>query len=427
MSGLTRRQILLGGLGLGVAAVGGRIAHQSLQSGPEGHAPYFQNLSRVLHEADVVRPVMVIDYERAQANLARILERIRPRYAFRVVAKSLPSLPLLEWVMTEADTNRLMLFNEPFLRQVAEHFPHSDVLLGKPLNVQAARHFYNHRVSGPFDPETQLQWLIDTPQRLEQYAELAEDLDTTMRLSIEIDIGLHRGGVEDEETLRAMVERIMDNPRLSLAGLMGYEAHIVHAPGSIDRFFRKAMERYEAFAKTAMAASGLSADELVLDAGGSTTYDLYPEADALPNELAIGTAIVQPTDFDMPTLTAHTPAAFIAAPLLKSWEGLKLPGAPGLGHLMGLWDRRFGRTYFIDRGNWKAVPESPETLRLNPLYGRSSNQDMVNGPAELGLEPGDFLFFRPTQSEAVLRQFGDLLVYDPGKGNIREQWRPFSL
>lgn len=428
MSGLTRRQLLIGGLGVGVTALAGRVVHQRMQSGPEGHSPYFQQMSRVLHDADVIRPHIVIDQARAKANLDQILKRIRPRYAFRIVTKSLPSLPMLEWIMAEADTNRLMVFNEPFLHQLTERFPDSDILFGKPLNVQAARHYYRHRdAQSGFDPEAQLQWLIDTPTRLREYTELAEALDTSMRLSIEIDVGLHRGGVEDVETLADMVATITEHPRLSLAGLMGYEAHIVRAPGSIDGFFRKAMERYEAFTQTAMEVSGLSRDELILDAGGSTTYDLYPGADVMPNELAIGTSIVQPTDFDLPTTTAHIPAFFIAAPLLKAWDGLKLPGGPGLGTLMAMWDRRFEQTFFIDRGNWKARPESPETLRLNPLYGRSSNQDMVNGPSELALGPGDFVFFRPTQSEAVMRQFGELLVYDPEAGAIRERWAPFSL
>jgi D-serine deaminase-like pyridoxal phosphate-dependent protein len=41
------------------------------------------------------------------------------------------------------------------------------------------------------------------------------------------------------------------------------------------------------------------------------------------------------------------------------------------------------------------------------------------------LQPDDYVFLRPTQSEAVLLQFGDLLVYD--SNDIVERWPTFSV
>ena len=428
MPAMTRRRILLGALGIATLSVAGRITHQQLQSGPEGHSPYFQTLSGALHDAGTGRVSLVIDRERAKANLDRMLEGIRPQYHYRIVAKSLPSLDLLAWAMDRGRTDRLMLFNEPFLRQVTERFPASDILMGKPLPVTAAEHFYRQRnATSGFDPRKQLQWLIDTPERLARYAELAQNRETPMRIAIEIDIGLHRGGVTDTGVLGTMVARIRDDPWLTFSGLMGYEAHIVKAPGSTRGHFDDAMDRYRQFLEVAESASGVLRDQLTLNTGGSTTYSLYPGAGVVPNEIAAGSGIVQPADFDLPTLADHEPAAFIASPVLKASDGLRLPGAPGVGRLLALWDRRYERTFFIDRGNWKAVPASPGGLRFNPLYGRSSNQDMVNGPEELGLSPGDFLFFRPTQSEAVLRQFGPLLVYDGGGDGVVQRWAPFRM
>ena len=424
--GLSRRNLLLGGLGLLLAGLAGRVGHQRLQSGPGGHDAYFSALQQALHDAGVVHRSLVIDRARMAANLQRLIERIRPQYDYRIVAKSLPSLELLEWVMAEAQTDRLMLFNEPFLRQVADHLPHSDILLGKPLTADAARYFYQHRdPDSGFNPDSQLQWLVDTPAGLEDYARLAEALDRPLRISLEIDIGLHRGGIRELDTAAAMLTRMQSHPLLEFSGFMGYEPHIVKAPGGTERNFRRAMARYEAFVQTAEDVLGQSLDGLTLNSGGSTTYDLYPGAEVRPNELAVGSALVQPTDFDLPTLAEHLPAAFIAAPLLKVIEGLAMPGAPGLGRLMGLWDRRYEQTFFIDGGYWKAIPESPARLTTNALYGRSSNQEMLNGPADIALAPGDFLFLRPTQSEVVLQDFGDLLIYDSDSGSFPYRWAPF--
>ena len=68
--------------------------------------------------------------------------------------------------------------------------------------------------------------------------------------------------------------------------------------------------------------------------------------------------------------------------------------------------------------------ESPPGLRTNALFGRSSNQEMVNGSAVVPLEVDDYVFLRPTQSEFVMLQFGDLVVMRGGK--IVDHWPVFQ-
>jgi len=48
----------------------------------------------------------------------------------------------------------------------------------------------------------------------------------------------------------------------------------------------------------------------------------------------------------------------------------------------------------------------------------------MNGPEQLDLEVDDYVFLRPTQSEAVMLQFGDLFVIRGGKYIGR--WPVFS-
>jgi len=62
----------------------------------------------------------------------------------------------------------------------------------------------------------------------------------------------------------------------------------------------------------------------------------------------------------------------------------------------------------------------PPGLQANALYGASSNQMLFTGSAQTGLQPDDWVFFRPTQSESVLLQFGDLLAVRGGR--IVERW-----
>ena len=75
-------------------------------------------------------------------NVDEIAGSVGPDKIYRVVVKSLPSVPLLESVMQRAKTNALMVFHQPFLNAVAESFPTADTLLGKPMPVAAAENFY---------------------------------------------------------------------------------------------------------------------------------------------------------------------------------------------------------------------------------------------------------------------------------------------
>jgi D-serine deaminase-like pyridoxal phosphate-dependent protein len=163
-------------------------------------------------------------------------------------------------------------------------------------------------------------------------------------------------------------------------------------------------------------------DALTLNAGGSNTYAYYDES-APCNELAIGSGLVKPTDFDTPGLDAHVPASFIATPVLKALDRTELPGLESLAGLFRLWDPNTARAFYLYGGYWLADPVSPPGLQRNAIWGHSTNQDLLNGSTDVRLDAGDFVFFRPHQSELVFLQFGDLAVYDGGR--ITEAWPPF--
>ena len=94
---MKRRQLLLAaGVG-GAGMLWGLRAKNSDNGGT--HSPYFQNLSAALDKAGLARPTLVIDKQKLLANAAVLHQHLAGRYDYRVVAKSLPSLPLLEAIM----------------------------------------------------------------------------------------------------------------------------------------------------------------------------------------------------------------------------------------------------------------------------------------------------------------------------------------
>ena len=420
---MIKRRTLLSAIGAGLLGAGALALHPRQRGAP--HAAYFAQVSNALRAAGIATPTMVIDRDRLLANASQVTRNIDPRMQLRLVAKSLPCLPLLDELIGKMHTRRLMVFNLPYLQQLAEQRPQLDLLLGKPLPAAAAAAFYTSFKGGIFDPARQLQWLVDSPQRLAQYRDLARQRQLQLRINIEIDVGLHRGGVASADALQQMLAIIQSEPRLQWSGMMGYDAHLSKLPdmpgvrtGALADA-KRIYQDYAALATRTLHPQAAPAG-LVLNAGGSPTYRLH-DGSASANEVALGSALLKPGDFELDALADLAPAAFIATPVLKAPPQFQMPdGVEWIGALARAWDVNQRRVYFIYGGNWLADPVSPAGIAASGLYGTSSNQQALLGSGAQQLQVDDFIFFRPRQSEAVLQQFGDIAVMESGR--ITQRW-----
>jgi len=365
------------------------------------HDAYFTALSAALNRAGLVEPVLVLDEERLAANIRAVAGTLGDGPAVRLVVKSLPCADLLRLIARQLGTDRYMVFNRAMALEMRRLEPDADLLLGKPLPVGAASTYYD--AAGASDPGP--HWLIDTPQRLAEYQAMAATRGINLRVNIEIDVGLHRGGIADPAALAGLLDQV--GPATRVTGLMGYDPHIAKLPKALGLRSRAlASSRHLYRQMVAVLQQRVGPGPLILNSAGSPTYALHAKGSAA-NEVAIGSAFVKPGDFDLDTLDHHQPACFIATPVLKTaWPAL----APGLGRLAWLGGR--AQAQFIHGGHWLADPVSPTGLRRSALFGPSSNQECWLGPKRTGIKPGDWLFLRPRQSEAVFLQFGPIVRFD---------------
>jgi len=391
---------------------------------------YFKNIASALIEAGVHSPTLVIDKQRLDQNIEHFLSVTRRGFDIRLVAKSLPSIPMLHYIMDRVGTNRLMSFHLPFLRHLVTHIPHSDILLGKPMPAAGAHEFYrwhNQLTTSDFNPQQQLHWLVDNNERLLQYQALAASMKTEININLEIDVGLHRGGYICQDAFKQALTLVKNDRYLTLSGLMGYEAHVTKVPaivGGPKKAFVQAMASYQRCVDSVAEIFGpQQLTQMILNAGGSTTYPLYDKP-GLVNEIATASALVKPTDFDVFTLDHHQPAAFIATPVLKMVDKPELPMAPALSSLLRTLDLLPKKACFIYGGNWLATPCFPADSKRADILGHSSNQEMFELASDSEVAMDDFFFFRPTQSESVFLQFGKLAIVD--EGNITDWWSVFE-
>lgn len=409
--------------GLGLTGLGIRLSNP--KSGT--YTPYFANLNQTLKDYKKAIPFLLVDLDVLDANLLELKKILKDPKQFRIVVKSLPSPELIEYVKLATGTNRLMSFHQPFLSELSSKGDSSiDILMGKPMPVKTAAYYYDTlRTENGFDPSKQLQWLVDTELRIQEYIDLAKQKQIKLLLNFEIDVGLHRGGFDNLQALAKALTLVENNKEyVSFSGFMGYDAHITKVPSillSREKAYRQMCDFYNACKNLVKTQFPLLYHErLTFNGAGSPTLALHRQLDSPLNDLSAGSFAVKPTDFDIDTLTSCKPACFIASPVLKKQKDTTLPSIEGFKNILNLLDPNCENSYYIYGGSWMANPYQPEGIKQSALFGKSTNQVMFNASSNTLLNVGDYVFLRPHQSESVFLQFGGILGIRGGK--IEKEW-----
>jgi D-serine deaminase-like pyridoxal phosphate-dependent protein len=399
----------------------GAGAFGALRSSDHGadHDPYFKGLQAALASGGLVQPTLVIDAARLDANIAALRTAVGGAHLpLRVVVKSLPCPTLLDRVAAGLGTRRFMVFNAAMLGAMLALHPDGDYLVGKPLPAPLVAEIYAKQGAAAL---AGVQWLVDTPERIAAYAAIAHANATRMKLSFEIDVGLHRGGFADPAALAAGLHAALAAGCFEIAGLMGYDAHVAKV-GNGDAAWADSQQRYAAAIKALAEVVPGDPHRLTLNSAGSYTVIRHTRG-TVANEVSVGSAFVKPADFDVPENVPLHPAAFIATPVIKAGHKLDLPAHEYLDAPLAFFDPNTAQAVYIFGGHWLADPVSPPGLQFSDLVGRSSNQELLTGSWRVHLKPDDTVFLRPHQSEAVLLQFGDIALFE--RGRITERWPVF--
>lgn len=414
---ISRRKLIVGGAGVAAAVA---VAQPADKGGP--YTPYFANLNQALRNQGIDSPALVIDLDKLDHNIDRLAQSVakEPGKTYRVVTKSVPSPELVDYIAKRANTQALMVFHRPFLQSMTQLNPQADILLGKPMPVAAVETFYQEH-QGTFDPAKQLQWLLDSSERIVQYLKFAQANELKLRMNLELDVGLHRGGFESGAKLNEALSIIEKHPEhLEFSGFMGYDAHLMGIPKLlVKRELPQVKARYAACVKQLTDNfPSLLKDDLCFNGAGSPTFRYY-ENDTVVNDLSAGSCLMKPTHYDLDILEDFEAASFIASPVLKRLQGGRIPALEWSGPMIRGWDINQAQMYFCYSGNWLAKNESPPGLTPHFAY-ISSNQQGYSASNSVDIDVDDFIFLRPTQSEAVLLQFGDLVMMRGNK--IVDRW-----
>jgi D-serine deaminase-like pyridoxal phosphate-dependent protein len=422
-----------------VVVMGGVLLFKPRDQG-DIYEPYFSMLNQALRNARVGRARILIDQERLDHNLVTIQKHISSAQLYRIVVKSIPCVELLRYIREKTGTNKFMVVHAPFLKVILDHFePGIDILLGKPLPVFACEEFFKDLPQSDHQrAQQEIQWLVDTDVRLHEYLDFAAQNDLLLRVNVELDIGLHRGGVANFQELDAILDIVNSNPsRLIFSGFMGYEGHAAHAPGIFTTARKAALKE---FADDMTVYRGyiehgrqfypeLFGRDLTFNSGGSATFSLFGQAPFI-TDVGIGGAVLRPASYPAHFLYDLLPAEFIATPMIKQWKGAVIPFLEGLGGFFRWWNPNDQISFGIYGGSWAGEIVAPPGLHPQMFTSTDPanenlvpNQSILNGSRKIGWILGDFAFYYPKQSDAMF-QFEDILLIREGK--VVDNWQVFD-
>jgi len=384
-------------------------------------ASYFQQIASDLDAAGIGTPQVFIDLDRLDTNIAAIAAGAGAG-RWRIVEKSLPSLDLLSYVQQKSGSQKFMVLHLPFLPGVLGKFPNADVLVGKSHLVTAIGSFFQSQPPSSWAQiASQVTFIADGLDRLQKLAMLADTLRVTLKLAIEIDVGLKRSGIDDTSLLGPMLQFFQQNASaVQFAGFLGYDGHVPFAPGgslaAVQSAWNDSTAVYQSYVDVLnQQFASLVTPDLVFNSGGSATYPMYTSGPV--NDVAAGGGVLRPGDYPNYVIGDLEPAIFIATPVFNVYPQPELPffdaqqSAQVLAGQQGL---------TIYGGGWPAFFTYPAGIALPPLVSDPTdvamvpNQGMVLAPSSTQVSPGDWIFYHPRQSDALF-QFEEILQVRGGR------------
>jgi D-serine deaminase-like pyridoxal phosphate-dependent protein len=248
--------------------VGGRLRHRGgarlVRAPPSSGGPVPQSLIGV-HKSELDTPILCIDLDRMESNIRKMAGLCRQHgVAWRPHAKchKTPAIALKEIEagaigVTCAKVSEAEVMASNGVRDILI----ANMLVGERKWQRAAA------LCRWADPIV----ACDHYAQVEPLSAVCKARGVTLRVIIEVDLGLERVGVAPGADTLALAQAIDRLPGLRLSGIMGYEGHLLKVPDPAE----KATRIREAMAVLANCAEALWRSGLpcpIVSAGGTGSY-----------------------------------------------------------------------------------------------------------------------------------------------------------
>jgi D-serine deaminase-like pyridoxal phosphate-dependent protein len=242
--------------------------------------------------ADVDTPALIVDLDRFDANLARMMQSVAGRgVRVRPHAKSHKCVEIARRQVAAGAVGVCVQKTseaEPFLVGGIEDVLITNEVIGERKLTRLAG------LAARF-PAARLGVCVDDPGAVAKLAHACEEADTRVDVYIELDVGHNRAGVANPAAAVDLARAVDAQPCLTLRGLQAYFGSAQHRRGLADR--RNAIGAASGLAQAtrdALMAAGLPCG--IITGGGTGTFPLEA-ASGVYNEIQPGSYILMDLDY----------------------------------------------------------------------------------------------------------------------------------
>jgi D-serine deaminase-like pyridoxal phosphate-dependent protein len=350
----------------------------------------------------------VVDFAKAQG------------WGVRPALKTFRSPALISYLLNRLPEPRGLVFNlsevDPIVAQAPKR---TDLMTGYPPTFGEARTYLNQKPP-PRQRAHRLRILTDSLALTEHLAALARSSKRPRRLEValEFDVGMGRGGINDREELRACLEVLRAaRDHVRLTAVLGYDGHAT-LRGDPDYRRLVATQAQDSYRAHLAALKELGSDlydeaTLIRNGPGSSNYRNWVGGPA--NEIGCGSAFL---------FAGYLAGGYDTDGLARA---LTLGGAvrritsdhPSLP-VIGVTQPGANEMEIIVQG------VAPAGELVHPEGGR---EDSASGGGDALIVPkgsvalGDYVLYRPTQTEGAILSYHELLAVREGK--LLRRWPVF--
>ena len=390
--------------------------------GAGGTPMTLEQLAKLAREVGRGQPVLFLDLAAVDRNIGTVVDFARAQgWGVRPALKTFRSPALVSYLLNRLPEPRGLVFNLAEADAIVAQAPkRTDLMTGYPPTFGELSTYLKSK-----PPQRQrahrLRILTDSLALTEHLAALARSVRRPgpIEVALELDVGMGRGGMNDREELRACLDVLRaarDNVKLT--AVLGYDGH---ATLRGDPEYRRlvaaqAQESYRAHLTALKELGSGLYDEatLIRNGPGSSNYRNWTGGPA--NEIGCGSAFLfagylnggYDTDGLAPALTLGGAVRRItsdhpSAPVL----GITQPGASEME--------------IIVQG------VAPAGELVHPAGGRA---DEASGGGDALVVPkgsvalGDYVLYRPTQTEGAILSYDELIAVREGR--LLRRWPVFK-
>ena len=394
----------------GIPAAAARTRRTPIGSG--GTPMELPQLARLARKLGGGYPVLILDLAALDQNTGVVTSFAREQgWGVRPALKSFRSPQLTAYLLRRLPEPRGLVFNLYEVDPIVAAAPSGvDLMGGYPPTVGELRSFLARR--GP-RKRHRVRFLVDSVPLLEELARLARRTPRRLPLDValELDVGMGRGGMNEPGELAAAIEILRrERERLRLGAVLGYDGHATLngdagyrsgvATQAMD-FYRRHLDELSSFVDPA---------KLIRNGPASSNYRNWVGGPA--NEISPGSAFLfagylnggYDTDGLHPALTMCGAVRRITS----DHPSLPLTGTPAPGAT---------EQEIIVQGVGSAGEVvRPEGARGDEASGGGDALVVPKGSVALG----DYVLFRPTQTEVGVQQFDAMVAVREGRA--RRTW-----